>query len=94
MAKEAYEKAMEIVPENQQSALHLSRVYFNYAFYSQYMGQTEQSETYIQKALEVTKKFAYIPFNHYYSLTALGDEILKDHDIDMGMRVFRSETIG
>ena len=88
MAKEAYEKAMEIVPENQQSALHLSRVYFNYAFYSQYMGQTEQSETYIQKALEVTKKFAYIPFNHYYSLTALGDEILKDHDIDMGMRVF------
>jgi len=88
LAKEAYEKAMEIVPENQQSAIHLSKVYFNYAFYFKYMGQAEQSEKYIQKALEVTKKFAYIPFGYYYSLTALGDEILKDHDPDMGIRVF------
>jgi len=88
LAKEAYKKAMEIVSENRQSAIHLSKVYFNYAFYLQYMGQTEQSETYIQKALGVTEKFAYIPFDYYYSLTALGDEILKDHDIDMGIRVF------
>jgi tetratricopeptide (TPR) repeat protein/UDP-2,3-diacylglucosamine pyrophosphatase LpxH len=88
LAKEAYEKAMEIIPENQQSATHLSRVYFSYAFYMRRVGDTPKSLEYTNRALEIAQKFAYVPFGHYFALTSLGDEMLENNDMESARVVF------
>ena len=88
LAKEAFNKAIEIAPENPQSAIHLSKVYFNYAFYFEYMNQGNESEKCIMKALDIVDKFSYIPFDYYYLLITLGNEFLKDHELDIAERIF------
>jgi tetratricopeptide (TPR) repeat protein len=96
LAKEAYEKAMEIVPENQQSAIHLSKVYFNYAYYLKYKGSEGQLiANYIEKALNLAQKFAYIPFDFYYALTVLGNEMLDDRKLEFAKEIFiKAREIG
>jgi len=96
LAKEAYEKAIEIVPENQQSAIHLSKVYFNYAYYLEYRGSEGQLiEDYIEKALSLAQKFTYIPFKYYYLLTDLGNEMFDDREFKFAKKVFeRAIDIG
>lgn len=86
MAAKSYEKAMEIIPENNETALHLSKVYFNYAFLLQY--KNENPEYYINKAIEIAHEFAYVPFAHYYNLNSIGDEILKYGNIDQAKEIF------
>jgi tetratricopeptide (TPR) repeat protein/3',5'-cyclic AMP phosphodiesterase CpdA len=83
LAKEAYEKAMEIIPENQLSATHLSRVYISYAFYLKYRGETPKSVEYMNKALELAQKFTYVPFASYFALCNLGKEMFQDQDTEL-----------
>ncbi|MDO8610124.1 MAG: tetratricopeptide repeat protein, partial [bacterium] len=85
-AKIAYENAMKI-HGNIETALHLSKVYFNYAFYLQYL-KKDPSE-YIKKALEIAHKFTYIPFTFYYYLTNIGDEMINDGEFDQAMTVLK-----
>lgn len=88
LAKKAYEKAMEIIPENQRSAIHLSRVYFSYASCMGRLGDTPKSLEYKNKALEIARKFAYAPFGHYFALTCLGDEMLESNAVESAKAVF------
>ncbi|MBI3584603.1 MAG: tetratricopeptide repeat protein [Nitrospinae bacterium] len=94
LADLAYQKAMEL-PENQHTAIHLSKVYFNYAFYLRYKDDRNKQLEWIDKAIKIAQKFAYNPFNHYYSLTNLGDEMLREGNIKQAMLVFtNAQEIG
>jgi len=87
LAEEAYEEA-KILPENLQSASHLTIVYSNYAFYFQYTHHPRQSEECVQKALELVDKYSVYAPDLYYSLTTLGENFLKDYTLDPALKIF------
>jgi tetratricopeptide (TPR) repeat protein/predicted MPP superfamily phosphohydrolase len=87
LANQAYQKAMEIVPENHKSATNLSRVYISYAFFLRYIGAGQKSVAYLNKALELIQRFSYLPFVTYFTLTSLGTEMLQDGEIELARAV-------
>jgi len=82
LVQNAYDKALLLVPENRESALHLSRIYMSYAFYLRRSGDRPNSLKCKTKALEILQKLEYVPFNLYFTLNSLGDEMLTDGDLD------------
>ncbi len=88
LAKDSFNRSIEILNENKHNALHLGKVFLNLAKLYSFQSDTKSSLDCIEKSIIIADKYSCLPFDYYFTLVELANNFFYENDYSMAEIIY------